>query len=273
MKQLLPFFLLALLTLSCQTKPTQPSAQDGISLEFDSLLYQDSALIHGTDGHRVTYRTVWPKGPASPLLDSLSAWICEQFGDTLHLCLQDLPKLIEGQGKQALLDGYAELTSLVEDRDLEDDDEDTYYPNYEYLTEVTKIYEDDEVITLQCLDFLYLAGAHGSTYIEGATFSKADGHRLDWELVKGYSEQELRTELLKGLKAYFEVDAEAPNSDELLHEQLMLYADITAADLPTRLPLPAFAPWLTEQGVVLLYQQYEIAPYVWGMPECVVPRK
>ena len=37
------------------------------------------------------------------------------------------------------------------------------------------------------------------------------------------------------------------------------------------LPLPETEPWLTKEGLQLVYQQYEIGPYAVGMPTVQIP--
>lgn len=37
------------------------------------------------------------------------------------------------------------------------------------------------------------------------------------------------------------------------------------------IPLPAWAPYLTHQGVAFAYQQYEIAPYAAGIISFIIP--
>ena len=48
--------------------------------------------------------------------------------------------------------------------------------------------------------------------------------------------------------------------------------DWSEADYAEKFPLPAFPPFLTKEGVVVMYQQYEIAPYAVGMPSCVIKK-
>ena len=37
------------------------------------------------------------------------------------------------------------------------------------------------------------------------------------------------------------------------------------------LPLPVTDPWLTRDGIVFLYQEYEIACYAMGRPSVILP--
>ena len=38
-----------------------------------------------------------------------------------------------------------------------------------------------------------------------------------------------------------------------------------------QIPLPAWAPYPSEEGLNLVYQQYEIGAYALGMPSCILP--
>jgi len=40
---------------------------------------------------------------------------------------------------------------------------------------------------------------------------------------------------------------------------------------PAKLELPATPPLFSDKGLIFIYQQYEIAPYAYGMPACVLP--
>ena len=62
------------------------------------------------------------------------------------------------------------------------------------------------------------------------------------------------------LKAYFDA-----KSDNDLKSKLQGVKSVSS------LPLPSTPPFMTEKGYVLIYQQYEIAPYAMGMPGDTIP--
>ncbi|MBQ1800320.1 MAG: DUF3298 domain-containing protein, partial [Prevotella sp.] len=54
-------------------------------------------------------------------------------------------------------------------------------------------------------------------------------------------------------------------TDEQLKDMLLIDEDVN------HIPLPAWAPYLTYQGVAFAYQQYEIAPYAAGIISFIIP--
>ena len=156
-----------------------------------------------------------------------------------------------------------DLKSILDVYEEEEIKEMTYDMN------VSVVYEDDEYFTLEGIIYTYLGGAHGSTVNVGQTFCKVSGKRVDWELLKGYTTKELRSEIKNGLKGYFDIPINAADSDEQLQNSLM----IDEESFCNAFPLPECRPYLTNKGVCIRYQQYEIACYAAGMPECYLPVK
>ena len=68
----------------------------------------------------------------------------------------------------------------------------------------------------------------------------------------------------EGLRQYFQSYGADVSTDEQLKEFLYTDADID------NLQLPAWAPYLTEEGMLFSYQQYEIAAYAAGIPAFVI---
>jgi len=66
--------------------------------------------------------------------------------------------------------------------------------------------------------------------------------------------------VVDGLKKYFEM-----TSDDELREMLINVDDINHIQRPSSAPV--FGP----DGLTVRYQQYEIAPYVAGLPEFTIP--
>ena len=60
------------------------------------------------------------------------------------------------------------------------------------------------------------------------------------------------------MEQYFEVKTEKEFNDMLLVNN-------------GTLSFPVNPPYFEEKGVCFLYQQYEIAPYAAGMPQCLIP--
>ncbi|MBP3756123.1 MAG: DUF3298 domain-containing protein [Prevotella sp.] len=129
-------------------------------------------------------------------------------------------------------------------------------PELASSTKITKDYETDRVVTYLFSSYENGGGAHGGAVGSGMTFRKSDGRRVDWDM---FSSGKMQTVLRDGLKEYFEV-----KTDDELASNLTL----TETYL---LPMPVTPPIFGKDGIIVTYQQYEIAPYAAGMPSFVIP--
>lgn len=129
-------------------------------------------------------------------------------------------------------------------------------PELASSTKITKDYETDRVVTYLFSSYENGGGAHGGAVGSGMTFRKSDGRRVGWDM---FSSGKMQTVLRDGLKEYFEV-----KTDEELASNLTL----TETYL---LPMPVTPPIFGKDGIIVTYQQYEIAPYAAGMPSFVIP--
>ena len=111
----------------------------------------------------------------------------------------------------------------------------------------------------------YQGGAHGSAYATGSTFTKKDGRCWEWDMIKGKESNGFRQLMKEGVRDYFGQFEKGKISDEQLKDMLLIDGDVN------HLPLPEWAPYLTVDGVVFAYQQYEIAPYAAGIISFIVP--
>lgn len=122
--------------------------------------------------------------------------------------------------------------------------------------EVTNL--ENDVLSLYYDHYTYSGGAHGNTVRNSQTWNIEDGSRLGLYRFTG---QPLRsyTEILENIRTQIEKQMEADES---------MYFD----DYPT-LIVEYFNPgsfYLTPDGIVIYYQQYEVAPYASGIPEFLI---
>lgn len=143
----------------------------------------------------------------------------------------------------------------------------TPQPPYAAEIKVKKIAETDKYITLSISSYEYLGGAHGSTAMQGITYSKLDGKEINDRMLKNSRPKGLNDIIKKGLKRYFAECGTTIKSDADLTDQLLLEDGKSVNDLP----LPAEGLYITPQGIVFTYGQYEIAPYAAGIPTFTVP--
>lgn len=279
------FLSLSVFSVSCGSKHASETTVDSIAtdsvdtvraeepLAFDSVMWKNNAKIQPNGTVNVQMRTVFPVAGSLQLQDSIKFWICEQLGDKKHTAVGDIPAFMKESGRRELKRCKSEVADIVRENEPT---EESYPIEYEYNQGITLLYENDEYVTLQSAIYSYSAGAHGSFVSAGETFRKSDGHRMGWELLGGYDRKELRNKIKSGLMEYFEIKEE-PNRSKSEQLREMLFGEgIDGMERETynnNFPLPATRPYLTKDGVSILYQQYEIAPYAAGMPSCSIPLK
>ena len=68
-----------------------------------------------------------------------------------------------------------------------------------------------------------------------------------------------------------------PNNSHLIIDVAIrddeFFDAVMLEDTPNRqnFPFPDTAPWITSEGVVFQYKEYEIASYAQGKPYCIIP--
>lgn len=125
-----------------------------------------------------------------------------------------------------------------------------------------KLYENGKVVTYGLTITLDLGGAHPVTKEVGATFCKDDGRQLKWDIVRKDCMADFQNVIHNMLKDYFG----AKNDGELM-------GNLQGVKDVKHIPMPATPPYMMEDGIVLIYQQYEIASYAMGMPCDTIPYK
>ena len=246
----------------------------------DSIGWQDSVIVKAADPNvedsydsRADVKAFckYPTGLDNPLNDSIRTWICHSFSDSTARYKDDIHQLVTKWGEDVLRDDSACVSN-----DLKEAEGIVNSVSYADELSIRPIYEDDDFLTMDITGYNYMGGAHGSSYYQGVTFLKSDGHRVGFELLKDYDRRELQEYIKKCLKKYFEISG--PTTDEegrTLSEddQLRdcLFQNIDGQSVLQDIPLPDTPPFVTEEGIVLIYQQYEIAPYAAGMPCALIP--
>lgn len=140
------------------------------------------------------------------------------------------------------------------------DRDDGYFPmSYEYDYSIKPLIVAPRYVTMLYTSYVYTGGAHGGADAIGQTFAADNGLALDLDMFKEGTTEKVLQLVKKGLmEQYFEVSTDDEFKDMLLVNN-------------GTLPFPANPPYFEENGVCFLYQQYEIAPYAAGMPQCLIP--
>lgn len=154
---------------------------------------------------------------------------------------------------------------IMSDSDmLEEDKEyalDQVY-TWQYDLSLYETDQTDKYVVFSSNDYVYMGGAHGGTTGLGSlTFSKETGKQIESFLLPE-SLYALQPYMKKGLMEYF-AEEENFSSEEEMMENLFIEGD--------EIPFPAFNPFPSEDGLVFVYQQYEIASYAAGMPSFTLP--
>ena len=174
-------------------------------------------------------------------------------------------KALESIGKQAQEDYDERVASIEENDGLTEGQRKEILdemPGWEYEFNLLKDRETDQYVVFLSQDYVYLGGAHGGiTGRGGLTFGKKDGLLVE-KTVDPASLDAIQPLLRKGLTKYFS-DEDMEIAQEELDNYLFLETGV--------IPLPAWTPYPSEEGLVFTYQQYEIAAYAAGMPEFTVP--
>lgn len=179
----------------------------------------------------------FPKCSNVVLQQNILEWINEQLGGTYEGDLNDY---------DAMFNHYASQLGTIDEG----------YGEYEKTT-LTKVYEDDYVVTYQDDSEFYGGGVHGIGAVSGKTFRKSDGKLFSNSFINF---DKLRDQAVRGLKKYFGVSSD----DELMGRLLIEGSTID------QLPPPSNDPWIMGDGVHFLYTPYEIAPYAEGSPTFTV---
>ena len=208
----------------------------------------------------------------APLVTSINEWISEQLGGTYAAGLEgDYAKLLSDT--TAVMNHYfasIEKYNATNWHDIMDNFEGPERPELELYDSIaiTKKQEGEQWVTMQYVNSVYLGGAHGSYLIFGQTFRKSDGRRIGWEIIRKSDDPEdnIQSLMRKGLVEYFggdDPDFKEDDLGEVLQGEASAYY----------IPMPQCPPLFTKEGVMFLYNQYEIAAYAVGLPVFVISYK
>ena len=143
---------------------------------------------------------------------------------------------------------------------------DTMLPStigYVHDVAVRKVCDAETFVTFLTTDYCFLGGAHGSETVSGASLSKDGGHLIAYPVDTTKTAQ-LQPLLRKGLLGYFSKQDNSINEKNL--------TDFLFIEHDT-IPMPSSSPYFMPDGIVFVYQQYEIAPYAAGQPTFTVSYK
>lgn len=268
---------------ACGHRASTDSGVDADSVSIDStvvaneaaLLKTDSIDIELTDTMADVHVSVdWPVEGNDTLLQGIRQYILKQLG--IKKCTD-----IKAEIKKVAKTQYHELkTQWQEDRECRGEDMGMIYSSYQRIS-VDE--ESDTYVTYSYCTEGFTGGAHGYATATGITISKATGKEIGYEseynantmtfsikrqnLFRSTKSAGLYKLIKEGVKDYFSDLEDHRISDEELADVLQNVPDVN------HIPVPQFPPTFTKNGLVFLYQQYEIGPYAVGMPNFCIPYK
>ena len=262
MRNILPFILAAslsaILPVSCNQAGTRPKVETrtlGDSTKYVTFKMDIDLPAPG-------------KGAASVMREEAISILDEQLG---HITTYESERMFppfdgDRNDTDALLGYYSSLAFGLAAKEAQEDAsgwvED--FPTWEYDYSFKKIGEGERYIVFYSSNYIYMGGAHGGiTGAGGITFDRRTGKRVA-PVIDASSTKDIQPLLIKGLLQYYKENDVEMSGDELL-EGLFIEDGI--------IPLPAWDPYPTEDGLVFTYQQYEIASYAEGMPSFVMDFK
>lgn len=148
---------------------------------------------------------------------------------------------------------YDEILKLNEDREAP--------APYSFDISLKKSCETGKYVTYNVFSYSYLGGAHGSSMQYALNIAKSTGKAVG-TVIDNSMTKAMQKLLRHGVAEYFKAQGETI-ADKDLDGHLFIDNGI--------IPLPAYNPELTPEGLRFVYQQYEIGPYAIGMVTFTVP--
>lgn len=264
------FAAVAMASCGLKTQPSEASDSDTVCAPLEEPVAESVELK--TEKISVTQKkgcwtykseAEYPADGPEALVASVRNWISEKLrasenpDETVKAysgSMDDGKSMLDYYAKKFIasinFDDYAELP---EDMECEMD--------YTFVIE----HETPEFVSFGVQTYWFGGGAHGGTTVACTTFLKSDGRQFGWDMIA--SKKALRPMIIDGLKKYFEVKTDA----ELMDNLLLAEESVAGKPMTNIIPYPATTPWLSAEGLVLIYQQYEICSYAAGMPIVVIP--
>lgn len=240
------------LSAKTETVATSETAQQEEKLTFKHFENEQKGK-----GYEAKLIIDYPMGGDATLVDSLRTYIL----DSANTFNDDGNPLGAFQGDmndgQKVFNYYFNLSANYLKRSVEDLGDSNPFGDFVLAKQVTKKQETDKFVTMYFECYIYEGGAHGMSFCEGRTFSKANAQSVTWDMFKNL--KAMNPYVKSGLKKYFEVSSDSELKDCLMGSDV------------NDIPLPACDPYFTKDGVCFVYSIYEISSYAAGMPTFVIP--
>ena len=250
------FFLLAacaLFATGCDNSQNQPNQNEPSKFSINTITVADSvqfppeALEEGLAENMASYSAVVdaPITENETLRNNITNWIGSLLNEDYNGDSQDVKAMVE-------LEKKAFFEEIEEEMDL----------TPAYVEHTIKMEEDnDRFVSYRGENWLYMGGAHGTTYVEGATFSKATGKRFSFNMFKNPAQ--MREMIHAALQQQY--------YEPLMEGFDMTFEDAVFLEIAEAFPLPETNPWIRNDSVLFIYQDSEISSHAFGLPGCGIP--
>lgn len=272
MKKIFISIMGLLVVLACNQKPNSLSAnmEDDEDMttpegtrasDADTLVTSMLTYEYDADKVQCMLNIEWPESDGSRhLLNAVREFINEKLGGIYMGDLADGNSVVNFYGDSI----RNELVRLR--REECDNVEEDYINGFYRNISISKTFETQRMVTFEVSTEVYLNGAHGTMSHYGISFRKGDGRRFGYDMMRDLYTESMYELVKNGLKEYFSEGGASVVTDDDLKEYILSDDDVNA------LPLPHEEPYFTEDGLMFVYQPYEISFYAAGMPQFCVPR-
>lgn len=187
----------------------------------------------------------------SRLNDSILAYMDRNFKGYRDLYKQynDADKAFKKSGEKHWNKLKEEIEELRNEWD-EGDEIPDYVFQWEYTDEIIVEDINDNYVTFVNSGYEYQGGAHGSSWLNGTTLDRETGSVVTEKILKNTSSQAFQNLIKEKLAEYFE-------NDDL---ESILFSN------PNEQEIPVGNIRLYRGTIIIQYQQYELAPYAYGLP-------
>ncbi len=241
------FFLaaFAMMLASCNRSEKDVNAFDVTTFTVeDSLQFPPEMIEEWMNSDMANYLTVVdvPETENEALRDNIINWIGTLLSENYDGDSQDVKAMVDFDKNEFL--------------NLE-----TGAPNSHFQQFIKLVEENDRYVSYCDEGWIYMGGAHGTSFKQGATFNKTNGDRFTYKMFK---DPEALADRIKDAleKQYFE---------PILDGYDVTFEQAIYSEAFESFPLSEAEPWIRNDSVFFVYGDYEIAAYVFGMPECGIP--
>ena len=245
---------------------------DSVVVEKEIPLVVDSiGKSYSMDKGVVDLAYSFPVSGPQPLVDSLRVYLSSEMAEVTggdgeeSVVVKPYTNFADGRG---MISYYAKNAYKSVSRTLDEIDDTDVAWKPELSKFVMKENETDRYVTYGSSFYMYSGGVHGMAAKYAVTFDKKTGAKL-LNVLNPKDIKELQPMIRAGVESYFR-RTRVTDEDKDVENLIKSYMSTLFLDTAI-IPLPANGVYLSPEGVVFIYGEYEIGSYAIGMPTFTVP--